>query len=114
MDDRRIILHVGAADYFADCWCNGVHMGRHEDGYTPFEFDITDALLDRKAVIVLRVEDPMDNHEQPVGKQWKWYTTTSGIWQTVFLEPRPPAFIDHFRILTDITTGLVDFNITLN
>ena len=30
----------------------------------------------------------MDNHEQPVGKQWRWYTTTSGIWQTVFIEPR--------------------------
>ena len=37
---KRVILHVGAADFFTDCWCNGVHLGRHEGGYTPFEFDM--------------------------------------------------------------------------
>lgn len=108
---KRVILHIGAADYFADCWCNGVLIGRHEGGYVPIEFDITDALQDGKGTLVLRVEDPMDNHEQPVGKQWKWYTTTSGIWQTVFLEPRTPAYIDHFRITTDIETGVVGFTV---
>ncbi|MBC8011895.1 MAG: glycoside hydrolase family 2, partial [Burkholderiales bacterium] len=108
---KRVILTVGAADFFTDCWCNGIHLGRHEGGYVPFEFDLTDALAaaappdsdtavtgenphaaadpaPRFALIVIRVEDPMDNREQPVGKQWGWYTTTSGIWQTVFIEPR--------------------------
>src|ERR1041385_3278940 len=92
--NKRAILTIGAADFFTDCWCNGVHLGHHEGGYTPFEFDITDALKEgqgKRALLVLRVEDPMDNSEQPVGKQWRWYTTTSGIWQTVFLEPRHPA-----------------------
>ncbi len=111
LDSRRVILHVGAADFFTDCWCNGVAMGRHEGGYTPFEFDITDALKDQKGVIVFRVEDPMDNHEQPVGKQWQWYTTVSGIWQTIFLEPRTPAYIEHFNISTEISTGTVAFDI---
>src|SRR5436190_17035977 len=84
--DKRVILTVGAADFFTDCWCNGVHLGHHEGGYTPFEFDLTDALnqgggrspqcrlasqSQRPALIVLRVEDPMDNSEQPVGKQWR-------------------------------------------
>src|SRR4051794_1860001 len=59
---RRAILTVGAADFFTDCWCNGVHLGRHEGGYTPFEFDLTDALRTNSegevcATIVLRVED---------------------------------------------------------
>lgn len=113
--DKRVILTVGAADFFTDCWCNGVHQGRHEGGYTPFEFDITDALSHaaesglRYADIVLRVEDPMDNAEQPVGKQWQWYTTTSGIWQTVYIEPRHSSFIDSFRIVTDIDTETVQF-----
>jgi beta-galactosidase/beta-glucuronidase len=112
---RRIILHVGAADFFTDCWCNGMHVGHHEGGYTPFEFDITDALVDsagqRTALLVFRVEDPMDNAEQPVGKQWRWYTTTSGIWQTVYLEPRSEVHIKSFRIVTDIGDGSVQFDI---
>lgn len=114
---KRAILTVGAADFFTDCWCNGVHLGRHEGGYVPFEFDLTDALaasLDggsRHALIVMRVEDPMDHREQPVGKQWGWYTTTSGIWQTVFVEPRSFAHIESFRIFTDIDRGEVRFEV---
>ncbi|HWI55850.1 MAG TPA: glycoside hydrolase family 2, partial [Bacillota bacterium] len=111
--DQRVILHIGAADFFTDCWCNGLHLGHHEGGYTPFEFDLTEALRleagHRRALIVLRVEDPMNNSEQPVGKQWRWYTTTSGIWQTVYVEPRSPQHIRSFRIFTDIEEGTARF-----
>jgi hypothetical protein len=113
---KRVILTVGAADYFTDCWCNGVHLGHHEGGYLPFEFDLTDALTSgpngsKQGVLVLRVEDPMDNREQPVGKQWGWYTTTSGIWQTVYIEPRAPSYVESFRIVPDIDHGKVHFEI---
>ena len=110
--NRRIILHVGASDFFTDCWCNGVHVGQHEGGYTPFEFDITQALGgEAQASLVFRVEDLNNNAEQPVGKQWRWYTTVSGIWQTVFLEPRASAFISDFRIVTNIHDGCVEFEV---
>src|SRR5205814_299854 len=112
---KRIILHIGAADFFTDCWCNGVHLGHHEGGYTPFEFDLTENLRSingkRVALIVLRVEDPMDNAEQPVGKQWRWYTTTSGIWQTVYLEPRNLSHIRSFRVVTEIEKGSAQFKV---
>ncbi|MDB6018569.1 MAG: glycoside hydrolase family 2 sugar binding [Pedosphaera sp.] len=114
---KRIILTIGASDFFTDGWCNGQHLGHHEGGYTPFEFDLTDALGapgadgKRRALLVLRVEDPMNNHEQPVGKQWRWYTTTSGIWQTVFVEPRSAAHIDCFRVYTDIDAATARFQI---
>lgn len=111
---KRVILTVGASDFFTDCWCNGIHLGHHEGGYLPFEFDLTDALQagdGRRALIVLRVEDPMDNREQPVGKQWGWYTTTSGIWQTVYVEPRAPSFIERFRITPDIDSGKAHFDV---
>lgn len=113
---RRVILTVGAADFATDCWSNGIHCGHREGGYVPWEFDITDTLSAsdgkvRRAVIVFRVEDPMDNREQPVGKQWGWYTPTSGIWQTVFVEPRPVIHIDHFRITTDIDQGRASFEL---
>jgi hypothetical protein len=114
---KRAILTVGAADFFTDCWCNGVHLGTHEGGYVPFEFDLTDTLSEpdehgiRHGMLVLRVEDPMDHCEQPVGKQWGWYTTTSGIWQTVFVEPRSTSHIDHFRIFPDIDREHVSFEL---
>jgi hypothetical protein len=114
--DKRVILTIGAADFFTDAWCNGIHLGNHEGGYTPFEFDVTDA-LERSAdgkmrgLIVLRVEDPIDNQEQPVGKQWRWYTTASGIWQTVFLEPRSTTHIDSFRIETEIQRAEAAFTV---
>src|ERR1051326_3202423 len=83
---RRIILTIGAADFFTEAWCNARPLGKHEGGYTPFEFDITDTLTrdetgQLSATIVVRVEDPMHNREQPVGKQWGWYSSASGIWQ---------------------------------
>ena len=105
--NKRIILKIGAADFFTDCWCNGVYLGHHEGGYTPFEFDLTEAVQRRsdgsaEALVVLRVEDPMNNAEQPVGKQWHWYTPASGIWQTVYLEPRDTAWIENFQVFPDI------------
>src|ERR1051326_3586524 len=110
---KRVILTIGAADFFTDCWCNGKYLGHHEGGYTPFEFDLTDALKTEgdklRGLLVLRVEDPMDNSEQPVGKQWRWYTTTSGIWQTVYMEPRAATHIQWFRIMSDITAGTAQF-----
>lgn len=111
---RRLILTIGAADFYTDVWCNGVHVGQREGGYVPHEFDLTDALAQtdpRRARLVIRVEDPMDNSEQPVGKQWGWYTPTSGIWQTVFLEPRPAVSIEHFRIVPDIDAASVQFEV---
>lgn len=113
---KRAILTIGASDFFTDAWCNGKHLGRHEGGYTPFEFDLTDALAagesgERTGTVVMRVEDPMDNHEQPVGKQWRWYTTVSGIWQTVFLEPRNATYMDKFKIVTDIDAGTARFHV---
>jgi hypothetical protein len=113
--NKRVILTIGAADFFTDCWCNGRHLGHHEGGYTPFEFDLTDTLTTqdgkRQGLLVLRIEDPMDNREQPVGKQWRWYTTTSGIWQTVFVEPRNESFIKNFRFAGDIDKGTVQITV---
>jgi hypothetical protein len=114
--NKRVILTIGAADFFTDAWCNGSHLGRHEGGYLPFEFDLTETLElaadgERSAAIVLRVEDPSDNREQPVGKQWGWYSSVSGIWQTVFLEPRTASFIERFEITTDLESHKACFQI---
>jgi hypothetical protein len=113
---RRVILTVGAADFFTQAWCNGRALGENEEGFTPFEFDITDALENDGSgqlmgTLVFRVEDPMRNHDQPVGKQWGWYSSASGIWQTVFVEPRAPRYIERFEITTHIEKSEAHFKI---
>jgi hypothetical protein len=113
---RRIILTVGASDFFTQAWCNGIDLGTNEGGFNPFEFDLTET-LDRDAAgqlcgtIVFRVEDPMRNHDQPVGKQWGWYSSASGIWQTVFIEPRAENYIERFEITTDIGKSQARFKV---
>lgn len=116
---KQVILTIGAADFFTDVWCNGQHLGKHEGGFTPFEFDVTEALQRNQdgqlsAGLVFRVEDPMNNYDQPVGKQWAWYSSASGIWQTVFLEPRTKQFIERFEIRTDIVKSEAEFKIFTN
>jgi hypothetical protein len=98
----RVWLHFGAVDWQADVWVNGQHFATHEGGYSPFSTDITDALKPGEpAAVVVRVYDPTDR-SLPTGKQVGWYTPTSGIWQTVWLESRPKSHIADFTVKTEI------------
>ena len=100
--DHHVWLRFGAVDEHADFWVNGKHVAEHDGGYTPFEADITDALKkDGPNVVVVRAFDPTDP-SHPTGKQVGWYTPTSGIWQTVWLEARPRTRIAGFTIKTEI------------
>lgn len=93
---RDVLLHFQAVDYDATVWVNGVEVGRHRGGFTPFECDLTGVAAPGETVtIVVRARD---DHRQskPAGKQSSQYanhgchyTRTTGIWQTVWMEPVP-------------------------
>lgn len=101
--NKRVILNFGAVDWEATVWVNGNQIGAHENGYLPFELDITDALTPGEpALIVVRAYDAQDHGEQLAGKQIGWYVRTSGIWQTVYLEPRNTTHIAQCHITPDI------------
>ncbi len=103
---KAIFLCFGALDWKAKVWLNGKFVGEHEGGYTPFEFLLKN-VQPHGNVLVVRAEDHT-NPSHPVGKQVNWYTHTSGIWQTVWLEARDPAiFIRDFRFYPDIERGRV-------
>lgn len=92
-EDKQKLLHFGAVDYRAWVWVNGHYAGFHEGGHIPFHFNITDYLKEKNNFITVRAEDPTHDLTQPRGKQyWKeksagiFYTRTTGIWQTVWLE----------------------------
>lgn len=104
---KNILLHFGAVDWQADVWVNGVKMGQHRGGYTPFSFDITPVLAKGKNQITVKVWDPSDEGYQPRGKQVKhpdgiWYTPVSGIWQTVWMEPVSANHITRLKTTPDI------------
>lgn len=93
----RILLHIGAADQIADVYVNQLHVGTHIGGYEAMTFDITDALQPDND-LVIRVWDDLRDTTLPYGKQTlkrggMWYTPISGIWQTVWLESVPEAYI---------------------
>src|SRR5438132_1461553 len=79
----------------------------HRGGYDPFTFDVTDALKPGGELeLVVAVSDPTDAGTQPRGKQVRnprgiWYTPTTGIWQTVWLEPVPTTYIECVSIVPD-------------
>ncbi|MDQ1233252.1 beta-galactosidase/beta-glucuronidase [Paenibacillus sp. SORGH_AS306] len=106
---KRMILHFGAVDYTATVWINGKWAAFHEGGHTPFQADITELLEADHNEIVLRVEDYSQDVTLPRGKQyWKedsasiFYTRTTGIWQTVWLEAVEPAHIRKAKFTADI------------
>jgi Glycosyl hydrolases family 2/Glycosyl hydrolases family 2, sugar binding domain/Glycosyl hydrolases family 2, TIM barrel domain len=107
---RRVRLHLGAVDWQCRLGVNGREIGEHRGGYDAFTFDITDALQWNGAEeISLCVTDPTEG-DQPRGKQSRkpegiFYTSTSGVWQTAWLEPVPEVCLDGLRLTPEITAG---------
>ncbi len=116
-DRHRVLLHFGAVDWEARVWVNGSFVGEHRGGYDGFTFDITDALADEgKNELIVGVWDPTDNNTQPRGKQVSnprgiWYTPSSGIWQTVWLEPVPVNRIDGLRLVPDVDASTLRISV---
>ncbi len=100
---ERMLLHFGAVDYEAKVWVNDELVVEHRGGHTRFSADFTPALRggNRVEVVVRAGDDPLDL-AQPRGKQdWLiepheiWYPRTTGIWQTVWIEPVPACSFAH-------------------
>ncbi len=107
-DGQRVRLNFGAVDWEAVVFVNGMHVGEHRGGYTPFSFDITDALREQgEQEMTVRVWDPTNTGTQARGKQVLepegiWYTAVTGIWQTVWIEPVSTISIRRIQAVPDI------------
>jgi beta-galactosidase/beta-glucuronidase len=111
-----VMLNFGAVDWRADVWVNGVKVGYHTGGYTPFGFNITQALVKGDNEIVVRVFDATTDSYQPCGKQnlqpqGIMYTAVSGIWQTVWIEPVAPKHISNLVIVPDVDNNTVSVDV---
>ena len=117
---KQVLLHFGAVDWKTDVWVNGVKVGSHTGGFTPFSFDITAALsAEGNNLLLVKVWDPTDKGSQPRGKQVSnpkgiWYTPVSGIWQTVWMEPVVGKHIENLRITPDVDRNRLIVKAELN
>ena len=110
---RSVQLNFQAVDWQATVWVNGRNLGTHSGGYDAFSFDITGALVAGANELIVGVYAPVDAAGQPVGKQRLnpsgiWYTASSGIWQSVWLEPTPAAHITRLDPTPDVPGGALD------
>lgn len=109
---EKVLLHFDAVDWKAEVWLNGSLLGVHTGGYTAFSFDITGQLRKGRQELVVKVWDGTDNDEQPRGKQVSnprsiWYTSVTGIWQSVWIEPVGKAYIKDYNCISDIAQSSV-------
>jgi len=119
---QRVKLNFGAVDYEANVYLNGTKVGSHKGGFTSFSFDITDQLRAGDNELIVHVLDYTDTKgDQIKGKQTVvqpggiWYTSVSGIWQTVWLEPVADASIDRMDMVPDIWKGELKLSVdTIN
>jgi beta-galactosidase/beta-glucuronidase len=118
--DGDLLLHFGAVDYRTTLWVNGKEVGHNRGGHVPFWFNIRPYVERGSNRIVLRVEDLQDPH-QPRGKQSSTglphgidYYCTTGIWQTVWLEPVPKLRIESVRITPLVDVGAFELMVYLH
>ncbi|HEY4552694.1 MAG TPA: sugar-binding domain-containing protein, partial [Bacillaceae bacterium] len=115
---KQIHLHFGAVDYRSWVYVNGQLAVFHEGGNTPFSADITHLLEDRENMLTVRVEDPSEDVTIPRGKQY-WheksesifYTRTTGIWQTVWMEAVEETHIGRIRWTPEIDRGDIELEL---
>lgn len=111
---KNIILHFGAVDYESFVYINGQLAKTHVGGYSSFEADITRYVKEGENTIFVIAEDDLRSRHQPSGKQCSsyhsrgcYYTRTTGIWQTVWLEFVPKTYIRNAKFYPDIDNGIL-------
>lgn len=114
--NKRVLLHFGAVDWKATIYLNGKLIGSHLGGYQHFSFDITASLKDGANELVVSVFDPTNMGNNPHGKQTLrpkniLYTACSGIWQTVWMETVPPAYIDALHMTPDVDANCLELKV---
>lgn len=113
----EVLLNFEASDWETRIWVDGKEAGIHKGGYDPFSFEISSLINgETNHELLVSVWDPTDKGPQPRGKQVSnpngiWYTPTTGIWQTVWLEPVSKSHIASFRLVPDTDANTMSVNV---
>ena len=114
----KLLLHFEAVDYRCEVFVNGISVGTHQGGNTPFHFAIEEFVREGVNELIVRVEDETEGWQlrgkQTLNARGIWYTQVSGIWQTVWLEETPSVAIRQLKIHTDASEGAIDVMVLSN
>jgi len=119
MKTDHILLNFEAVDWLAEVFIDDKKIGEHRGGYDPFSFEITEHIrAGEKHELWVSAWDPSTEGYQPVGKQTSnprgiWYTPSSGIWQTVWIEKVPESYIHDYEIIPDIDNKQVSLIVNI-
>ncbi len=114
---KNVLLNFGAVNWESVVWVNGKKLGDHRGGYDDFRIDVTDSLKpDGEQEIIVSAWNPIDSGTQPRGKQVRkpggiFYTASTGIWQTVWLEPVEKAAIDSVTVEPNVDKKVALVNV---
>ena len=117
---QRIILHFEAVNWRSQIYLNGQSLGTHTGGYDPFSYDVTGYLTNSGAQeLIVGVYSPEDAGGEPRGKQTLYpqgimFTSASGIWQSVWLEPVPATSIGGLHLVPDLDGNRLQLNVGVN
>ena len=75
--DKRYFVYVGAANYLSTVTFNGELLGKHEGGYTPFCFEVTDLLKAKDNYLIIGVSNRRADDYIP-GKVTDWFNHDGG------------------------------------
>lgn len=113
--EQRLVLHFGAVDYSCKIWVNGSFVSKHTGGHVSFDVEITDFVIEGENEVKLCVVDPAKDLEMPRGKQyWEdesagiFYTRSTGIWQSVWIEPLPKTHLKKVWFTPDLDNRKVN------
>ena len=116
--EGRVLMHFGAVYYDCRIWINGAEIGHHRGGHSSFCFDVTDYVAAGENTVVVYAHSDVRSKLQPSGKQSKRYysagcdyTRTTGIWQTVWLEPVPASYVGKCFLTPDLANQCVHFRV---
>ncbi len=119
-EDGRYVLHFDAVNYRADVWLNGIYLGSHENGETPFRFDATDAVRPQvDNVLAVRVLDPLNGRpidgidRLQVPHRGSGTPQHGGIEGSVTLAVVSAVHLEDLHALSDWKTGKVDLSLTV-
>lgn len=112
--DQHVLLHFQAVDYDTTVWVNDTEVGRHRGGFTPFTCDLRGIAKPGDTItIVVRARDshqlpqPRGKQSQKYGPYSVFYTRTTGIWQTIWLEPVPEYALRRPRITPNLANSMI-------
>ena len=110
---KKLILYFGAVNYGSIIYINGILIGKHIGGFTPFNFDITTKLKNGENFIILKIDNKRKKENIPT-LIFDWWNY-GGITRDVYLIETNPIYIQNYHfLLNKQNKNQIDIKIELN